>query len=905
MTQQEFFKRYKYSIRTDKVGGGAFGTVYKAFDEELNREVAIKVSEVKIMGGKEFSLKDEFDAIKDVPVQRNIANYESLHTFESPQGIFDYAVMQFYKDGNLSSFIKSNPSLAQKEQVALDLLEGIHHLHKHSVVHRDLKPGNILIVKRGDKTIPVITDFGLSKNAKMEGQSRFSNSFGGGTLKYSSPEQLKAEKLRLNTDLWAYGVIVYEIFTGKNLFMAQQITGASAEAEKEIYEQIIGVDVSEMIKELPSKWQEVVKQCLVRDGSKRIKSTQALKDLILKGETFTESAASTNNDKTLISEVVSEESMNAQTIVNDRQTAQKKAVKKEPIPQKEQPKKQVDSKYAKVLQEEKAQKKKMLIGVGIAALLIIAIGIIYIINPFGKNDWEIAQDLNTEQSYRTYIQNNPDGEFIQLAKKKIEWILLDKSSSRQLKSFISNNPESDKKNIILDLLMHIEYDSILTLGSNSSYKYFMDKYPNSVLNDSLKVALGTIEKREWNKVEKKNTIKEYKKFLKEFPKSTYMSLLNKKMSALSWSKKISSTKGKINEASKIIKYSNNKYVLVGSIYNRSDRNNNGYLYMIDDKGNILWKYIFDDYKNNEFRDVALLSDGNLFVVGYADINDKVEMIYQKLTPKGKLIFKKKIPYNDSGFDGNSGSSIVIFKNGFYIAGIGKEKYNKLLLSKFDNNGNRKWTKKYGNEREEYKYSRITLDNNGDVYATGAIIPVSREGYWNTFVLKYDSNGNVIWKKNFKPNSSKYRSSRGKYIDIDKNGYIVVSGSTNSLHRLRQMGSRKNEDANLIKLTKDGKVIFNEAYGYSNFIDWDSATSFINESDGSYLLSGNTQRGRKDNNFWILKVSNKGKKLWQKNYGSTRPESIQSSIKANDGYIFFGTDGDKLWLLKTDKNVDVL
>jgi serine/threonine protein kinase len=93
--------------------------------------------------------------------------------------------------------------------VVIDLLNGIIHLHKHNVVHRDLKPGNILVFKRGEKVIPVITDFGLSKQTEKEGQSRFSNSFGGGTLKYSSPEQLKAEKLRLNTDLWAYGVIVH------------------------------------------------------------------------------------------------------------------------------------------------------------------------------------------------------------------------------------------------------------------------------------------------------------------------------------------------------------------------------------------------------------------------------------------------------------------------------------------------------------------------------------------------------------------------------------------------------------------------------------------------------------------------------------------------------------------------
>jgi formylglycine-generating enzyme required for sulfatase activity len=501
MTQEEFFKRYKYSIRTDKVGGGAFGTVYKAFDEVLNREVAIKVSEVKIMGGKEFSLKDEFDAIKDVPVQRNIANYESLHTFESPQGIFDYAVMQFYKDGNLSSFIKGNPTLAQKEQVALDLLEGIHHLHKHSVVHRDLKPGNILIVKRGDKTIPVITDFGLSKNAKTEGQSRFSNSFGGGTLKYSSPEQLKAEKLRLNTDLWAYGVIVYEVFTGKNLFMAQQITGASAEAEKEIYEQIIGVDVSEMIKELPGKWQEVVKQCLVRDGAKRIKSTQALKDLILKGEMNTDSAASINDDKTLISEVVSEESMNAQTIVHDKQTIKKKAVKEESVnresvkkdkPKKEQPKQDKSFQSQQSFTESKKveNKKRPLIIVGVIIGLLVISGFVYAMLPNESNDWETVKITNNIKGFQEYVKKYPEGEHVNDAKEYMLWLSVkDDEIIDSVEVYLNEFPNGKFTSVATDCRAWLKAKE---LNTRISYDSYLKTYPEGIYASKSKTELERI-----------------------------------------------------------------------------------------------------------------------------------------------------------------------------------------------------------------------------------------------------------------------------------------------------------------------------------------------------------------------------------------------------------------------------
>ena len=277
MTQQEFFKRYTYSPSRDRIGGGGFGTVYKAYDNVLHREVAIKVSEVKTTtdGKKTFSLKDEFEALDRVPKHPNIANYEEFYSYEMPNGIFDYAVMQYYPDGNLSNAIKQGLTDEQKEDVAIQLLEGIDFLHKHKVVHRDLKPGNILIVKHGGKVIPLITDFGLSKAAGVVDGSVFSNSFGAGTPRYSSPEQLQGTPLRLNTDLWSYGAILYELFTGTQLFTAGSGAANTAQADMEIYNKIVNSNV-QCLGKMPEKWCKVAERCLVVDATKRAKDAAEL-----------------------------------------------------------------------------------------------------------------------------------------------------------------------------------------------------------------------------------------------------------------------------------------------------------------------------------------------------------------------------------------------------------------------------------------------------------------------------------------------------------------------------------------------------------------------------------------------------------------------------------------------------
>lgn len=268
MTQQDFFKRYTYSPKTDKLGGGAFGTVYKAYDNTLNKYVALKIAEVKTINGKEFSLKDEFEAIKGLPDHTNIANYDTVYSFEQPNGVFDYALIQYYKDGNLSDLMQNQKlSFEQREDLAVQILQGLHFLHTHHVVHRDMKPSNILIHQHdiSGRYIAKIADFGLSKKIDEPGKSRMSNSFGGGTLKYSSPEQLKGETIKTNTDLWAWAVMSIELLTGKYPFDVPNVNTSSYQYEQKLYDNILKNNLQADISQLPQKWQNAFKRCLEKD----------------------------------------------------------------------------------------------------------------------------------------------------------------------------------------------------------------------------------------------------------------------------------------------------------------------------------------------------------------------------------------------------------------------------------------------------------------------------------------------------------------------------------------------------------------------------------------------------------------------------------------------------------------
>lgn len=281
MTYQEFQKRYQYHPVNDRIGKGGFGVVYKAYDTHLDRYVAIKMSEVDDFDSP-TRLAREVELASKLPTHTNIAHYEMCYTFNTPVGTFDFGILQYYKSGNLSDLIKSGTlTTADKISILKQILNGIRFLHKNKIIHRDLKPRNILIALRGNKYIPKITDFGISKKFDADNSSSLGNSMvGAGTLTYSSPEQLSERKIHRNTDLWSYGIIAYQLFTGKRPFNTGQFSSSSHEGRIEFFRQINSGLFPDEINTIPAPWQGAIRRLLIADPERRFKNCKEVKEFI-------------------------------------------------------------------------------------------------------------------------------------------------------------------------------------------------------------------------------------------------------------------------------------------------------------------------------------------------------------------------------------------------------------------------------------------------------------------------------------------------------------------------------------------------------------------------------------------------------------------------------------------------
>lgn len=275
ITQEEFQQRYRYETAGDRLGEGGFGEVFKAYDTFLDRWVAIKVSKIKA-DFPELRLKNEVELVNKLPAHPNIARYEECYTFNSLAGEYDFGILQYYELGNLLQLMKKQSlELSQKYYLLSSLLEGIRFIHSQNIIHRDIKPQNILIVKRDNNFIPKITDFGISKKITSTKNTQYSNSLiGAGTIAYSSPEQLADKTIRKNTDLWSFGVIAFHLFIGDLPFNSGEHSTSSELGRQEILKQINLGKLPQTIESIPAPWKSVIEKCLITDPSLRIKDVE-------------------------------------------------------------------------------------------------------------------------------------------------------------------------------------------------------------------------------------------------------------------------------------------------------------------------------------------------------------------------------------------------------------------------------------------------------------------------------------------------------------------------------------------------------------------------------------------------------------------------------------------------------
>ncbi|CAN5609747.1 hypothetical protein BH11PLA2_BH11PLA2_06810 [soil metagenome] len=200
-----------------KLGSGGFGVVYLGFDEILARVIAIKVPRAERVGRPE-------QAEAYLAEARLVANLEHpaiVRVYDCGQeGDVCYVVSQYIDAGDLSDWLKGNRAeTAWAVQVVIRVSEALHHAHKSRIVHRDVKPSNILLDGEG---VPYLADFGLAMREQEFGKG----SGYAGTPRYMSPEQARGEGQRVDgrSDVYSLGVVLYELLTHRVPFESEQIS---------------------------------------------------------------------------------------------------------------------------------------------------------------------------------------------------------------------------------------------------------------------------------------------------------------------------------------------------------------------------------------------------------------------------------------------------------------------------------------------------------------------------------------------------------------------------------------------------------------------------------------------------------------------------------------------------------
>ena len=365
------------------IGRGGMAEVHKAVDTRLGRTVAVKIMRSDLANDEVFLSRFRREA-HSVALLNNpniVSIYDSgEEILTDDQGNHErvpYLVMEYVKGQTLRSILKENGALSQRdsEQVMLGMLSALDYSHHMGVIHRDIKPGNIMISEQG---IVKVMDFGIAR-AMDDSAATMTQSQGVvGTAQYLSPEQARGESVDMRSDLYSAGCVLYEMLTGRPPF-----NGDSAVAIAYQHVTEVATPPSTIVPGLPKMWDSICAKAMAKDRQNRYATASAFKSDILAFMNGGTPVAAAFNPLTDLANVKArkdaEQGTETATMpLTEEETAATQAFN--PVQDSLNPAAATgvataERTAAKTAQQEAKRRKKIIIGAVLGALLLVAAGL--------------------------------------------------------------------------------------------------------------------------------------------------------------------------------------------------------------------------------------------------------------------------------------------------------------------------------------------------------------------------------------------------------------------------------------------------------------------------------------------------------------------------------------------------
>ncbi len=291
MIRKGMFIGDRYEI-IDKVGSGGMSDVYKALDHKLNRYVAVKILKDEFSEDKSFVSKFKVEAQSAAGLAHpNIVN---VYDVGEENGLY-FIVMELVEGITLKKYIEKKGKLPVKEAVsiAIQIAQGIEAAHNNHIIHRDIKPQNVIISREGKVKV---TDFGIARAAS----ANTINSNAMGSVHYISPEQARGGYIDEKSDIYSLGISLYEMITGKVPFEGDStVTIALQHINEELPSPKLEVP------DLPVSVERIIEKCTQKKAERRYLKVSTLiadlkKSLITPDEDFVVMAPAANNNATIM-----------------------------------------------------------------------------------------------------------------------------------------------------------------------------------------------------------------------------------------------------------------------------------------------------------------------------------------------------------------------------------------------------------------------------------------------------------------------------------------------------------------------------------------------------------------------------------------------------------------------------